>query len=302
MQNTMKKVTLLSLKEVRHVLTAMVIVIAAVCITYPIGKAQHQAYLEAEAKRLEKESIEESSRQAKWESQWAARESAEAKAKEEAESRAAAGIRTSPFVISQNDAGQKILKITYGSGDNWKEAITVDEYCEPDYSLVTDTTQYEVYDSYQNFCYPIFLYNQVTQEHEEHVMDTYDAATFSNGENNQLVMEFTTTSDLNYKEILENMFKRVKSTYGIDAQITSQQVKEKSGYLYWEYESDTIVAKGSIKTSRGVCGIVTVICPAPTDSEDAKYKDYYMEMMTHLATISDNAGTVLTWEAYNEQQ
>ncbi|MBQ8813493.1 MAG: hypothetical protein IJZ85_03210 [Lachnospiraceae bacterium] len=302
MQKTVKKITLFELKEVREVLLALLVVIAAVCATYPIARAQHQTKLEEESRQLEQESIEESSRLAKWESEWAAREAAESIARSEAESMAAAGIRMSPFVGSTNDAGQKILKMSYPSGQSDRRTITVDEYCEADYTLVTDNTQYEAYNSYMNFCYPIFLYNQVTQDYKTKVMDTYEAAKFSNGEDNQLIMEFTTTSNLDYQQILKDMFKRVKSTYGFEAEITVQEMQEKGGYLYWEYKSDTVVAKGAIKTRLGVCVLATVICPAPTDSEDAKYKDYYMEMMTHLATLGDTTGTTLTWEAYNEQQ
>ena len=305
MQKTMKKMTLFSVKEVRQILTMLAVLAAVMFVSYFMGKRNYEAYLQAEADRLVQESLEAESRQAKLESQLAAYESAEAAARAEAESMAAAGIRQSPFVGATNDAGQAIYKVKYESGKGDCAELEVDENCEVDYSQVLDIYNgYEKYDGFLNFCYPLNLYNNVEYVHEEKIMDIYEAVKFSNGNDNRLVMEFRNARNYEFKEILSNLFKQVKADFGIEPEITSQEIVQyESGELYWKYETETIIARGMIRGLRsGGCAIVTVICPAPTDSEDALYKNFYMDSVINLATLSSKTGSTLTWEAYKEQQ
>lgn len=174
-----------------------------------------------------------------------------------------------------------------------------------DYSTVTTLDSFvaiPLTDSYiPAFIYPSNLYVDREIVYQE---DSNNAImTFTGDDNNKLILSYETINILWGREENEKYaMEYLRDRLGVTVDEDSVTVNNFNGAhaLEWRGTKDGNLAGGVFDLDSGIESLI-VVCPQPTDEQDALYKEYYIRTMISGFNIWNLGMKVPTWETFLEE-
>lgn len=218
----------------------------------------------------------------------------------ESEAAESARIAAGPITEGANEDGLAVCRADYSLAAEEPEASGEGA---ADYSQVLDPTAYCAYVWRSGFgiCYAGQLYGQTAVEDKGTAMEDWNVLTISSPDAGRLIAEHRSLETRDRELILSKMCEWAGQNYGVNPRELGREETEDGIRMFWSDDSGGTLARGVIRVKGSAADMLIVSCPGAVDEQDGQYKEFYLESVLNLCTLSGKGMETPTWEAWKEQ-